>query len=228
VFYFYTNIGRYVRSALYGFITWLMSGSEEEIRQRKIIFSVHRGRFEEILYTQDFAGAISHRTGSGLRAISATVEFYQKILELLVSDPSPVEDKQVHTKLLKIMSELATPSKRQTANSGRLFTNTQKTQIHLREIFKSAIRCGICGGILDLRMGTQYDHIDPFANTRITDDENGRPSHPFCNNNEKTISKYRDGSAVFKLPAISSEQVLHGSNAQQLDMFRDTIFPDEP
>src|SRR5581483_27541 len=64
LFYFYTAIGRYVRSSLYGFISWLMSGSEDDIRARKTIFSVHRGRFEEILFTQDLAGAISRRAGS--------------------------------------------------------------------------------------------------------------------------------------------------------------------
>ena len=225
LFYFYTNIGRYVRSSLYGFITWIMSGSEEEIRARKIIFSVHRGRFEEVLYTQDLAGAISRRTGSGLRSVGATVQFYQKLLELLINDSSAIEDKAFHTKLVKVMSELTTPNKKQAENTGRLFTSTQKTKINMREIYKSSIRCGICGGILDLRMGKQYDHIEPFANNRITNDENGRPTHPFCNNNEKTISKYRSGSVVLKLPTIT--QTLITTNEQQLDMFKDTIFPDE-
>lgn len=229
VFYFYTNIGRYVRSSLYGFIAWLMSGSAEEIRARKIIFSVHRGRFEEILFTEDLAGAISRRAGSGLRGVGATVQFYQKLLELLVEDHSPIEEKQFRTKLTKVISSLTTPSRKESAeNAGRLFTGSQKTKINLREIFKSAIRCEICSGILDLRLGVQYDHTIPYETRRSTNAEFGRPTHPFCNNQRQAIEKYREGNNVIKLPSVF---VGMGDEAtgqlSMFDLFNNTIFPDE-
>ncbi len=229
LFYFYTTIGRYVRSSLYGFIAWLMSGSEDEIRSRKVIFSVHRGRFEEILFTQDLAGAISRRAGSGLRGVGATVQFYQKLLELLIEDPSPVEDKHFHAKLSKIMSSLTTPSKKQAAeNTARTFTGVQKTKINIREIFNSVIRCEICGGILDLRMGVQYDHTIPYAQRRSTNADYGRPTHPFCNNQRQAIEKYRSGNGLFKLPAVfvGLDTQIDGQMSM-FDMFNNTIFPDE-
>lgn len=229
LFYFYTTIGRYVRSSLYGFISWMMSGSDDDIRTRKIIFSAHRGRFEEILFSQDLAGAISRRAGSGMRGTAATVQFYQKLLELLIENLSPLDDKQFHAKLVKVISELTTPSKKDSDSSRRVFTSTQRTKINLREIFRSAIRCEICGGILDLRMGVQYDHIDPFANSRLTDADQGRPTHPFCNNQREAIEKYREGSNMLRLPFVSSGQNDMGSvhQATIFEMFQDTSFPDE-
>lgn len=230
LFYFYTTIGRYVRSSLYGFIAWLMTGSDDDIRTRKIIFSTHRGRFEEVVFSEDVAGRISRRSGSGLRGTAATAQFYQKLLELLIEDPAPINDEHFHAKLTKVLSELTTQSKKDSDNTSRLFTNTQRTKINLREIFKSAIRCEVCGGILDLRMGVQYDHIDPFASSRVTNVEQGRPTHPFCNHQRKAIENYRSGSYALKLPSVSSDQNTGGS-VHQADMFevlfKDTAFPDE-
>lgn len=228
LFYFYTTIGRFVRSSLYGFIAWIMSGSQDDIRTRKVIFSVHRGRFEEILFTEDLAGAISRRAGSGPRGIAATVQFYQKLLELLVGDPSPIGDKQFHTKLVKIISSLTTPSKKQSDNTGRVFTSAQKTKINLREIFKSAIRCEICEGILDLRLGVQYDHTVRYADNGPTAVDNGRPTHPFCNNQREAIRKHRDGNNLLKLPYVSPVQAIQNDSGQMsmFDMFTNTTFPD--
>lgn len=182
LFYFYTDIGRYVRSSLYGFLTWIMSGNDDAIRTRKVIFSAHRGRFEQVIFANDIAGAITRKAGSGPRATDATMQFYQKLLELLIEDSSSVEAKPFQARLTKIMSELTTPSQRQSENKGRVFTTSQKNKINLREIFKSAIRCEICEGVLDLRLGVQYDHTVRFADTRRTDVRGGRPTHPFCNN----------------------------------------------
>jgi hypothetical protein len=228
LFYFYTTIGRYVRSSLYGFIAWIMSGSDEEIRIRKTIFSAHRGRFEEVLFSEDMAGAISRRAGSGPRGIAATVQFYQQLLELLIDDSSPTESKQFHGKLSKIMAELTTPSKKQSDNTGRVFSGSQRTKINLREIFKSAIRCEICGGILDLRMGVQYDHAVRYADDGPTEADNGRPTHPFCNNQRDPILDYRAGSIVLKLPSTSTAQPVQNQMQQLVfDLFANTVFPDE-
>jgi hypothetical protein len=229
LFYFYTDIGRYVRSSLYGFITWLMSGDDETIRTRKIIFSAHRGRLEQIMFLNDVSGAITRKAGSGTRAIDATVQFYQNVLELLISDSSPVDSKLFQSKLLKILSKLTTPNKQQTEITGRLFTNTQKSKINLEVLFKSAVRCEICGGILDLKMGLQYDHITPHSEGGATDPRNGRPSHPFCNNQSKPIEAYREGRNLLKLPlALSLETPPSGPHQLSLfDMFNNTTFPDE-
>jgi hypothetical protein len=117
LFYFYSDIGRYVRSSLYGFLTWIMSGNDEAIRTRKVIFSAHRGRFERVIFANDISGAISRKAGSGPRGTNATMQFYQKLLELLIEDSSSVEAKPLQAKLVRIMSELTTPSQTNGANA---------------------------------------------------------------------------------------------------------------
>ncbi len=48
--YFYTENGKHVRSLLYGFIYWLFDGNDPQITlTRKLLFSVYRGAFEQIL-----------------------------------------------------------------------------------------------------------------------------------------------------------------------------------
>lgn len=229
LFYFYTNIGRYVRSSLYGFITWLMSGSQENIRIRKIIFSAHRGRFEHVIFSKDVASAITRRVGSGPRAIDATVKFYQELLELLVHTSSGIETEEFRSQLKPIMTQLTASIQKQTVGKGRRFTSNQKTTINLREIFKSALRCELCGGILDLRMGTQYDHAIPFSDSKITDVKQGRPTHPFCNNQREAIEQYRNGTSPLKLPPIFEHEVSQNSGYQLslFDLFKNTSFPDE-
>lgn len=229
LFYFYTGIGRYVRSSFYGFITWLMSGDDKDIRTRKTIFSAHRGRFEEIIFAYDAAGAITRRFGSGPRATDATVKFYQELLRLLITDSAPVNEQSIQSKLTEIMANLTTPSQRQKTNKSRGFTTSQKTKINLREIFNSAIRCEICGGVLDLRLGVQYDHITRFSDSGVTDVDQGRPTHPFCNNQRDAIEDYQSGEKALDLPLVDriEDSGKDGYQMSLFQMFENTVFPDE-
>lgn len=231
LFYFYTKAGRYVRSSLYGFIVWLTSGTDDEVRTRKLIFSANRGRFEQVIFDQDIPGAITRRIGSGPRATAGTADFFNKLLALLVKEKSEVSTENFQKELKVILDKMTAPRLGGMQKEGRRFDDTQKTAINLRELFKSAIRCEICGGILDLRLGTQYDHTIPFATSRVTDPEYGRPTHPFCNHSREQIEGYRDGNLDLKLPMIRRTVFESPGELIQLslfDLFDQTIFPDEP
>ncbi|HZQ06925.1 MAG TPA: HNH endonuclease signature motif containing protein [Anaerolineae bacterium] len=230
LFYFYTKAGRYVRSSLYGFISWLMSGGEDEIRTRKIIFAAHRGRYEQVIFDHDMPGALTRRIGSGPRATPGTAKFNQQLLELLVSDSSEVTSESFQAKLKVIQDKLTVPRSGKTAKEGRNFDDTQKTTINIREIFKAATRCEICGGILNLKTGTQYDHVTRFADSGVTDVAQGRPTHPFCNNMRDAIEGYKSGTQKLKLPPIAWNQFIAEGEVVQLPLFTlfdDTSFPDE-
>jgi hypothetical protein len=230
LFYFYTRIGRYVRSSLYGFASWISSGNDEDIRVRKVIFSAHRRRFEQVIFDNDIPGAITRKIGSGVRATEANVQFYQQLLELLVEDPSDAEDTAFQARLKLILDKLTAPRLGKMAKEGRRFDDSQKTTINLREIFKSAIRCEICGGVLDLRSGVQYDHKTRYAERRLTDTNDGRPTHPFCNNQRDLIENFRAGKAQLNLPsadALSLVLPAKGGQMSLFSLFDSTAFPDE-
>lgn len=230
LFYFYSRVGRYVRSALYGFISWMMSGTEDDIRDRKSVFSAHRSRFEEILWEYNVPGAITDRVGSGLRAVPATSSFYQRLLELLAEDSSDTKSDKFRQKLDGILKDLTARKSGPKTKEGRQFDDTQKTAINIREIYSSAIRCEICGGILNLRSGVQYDHKFRYAETGITDPETGRPTHPFCNNMRDKIEEIREGRLKLPLPQLEKGVFREGTPVIQPTLWSlmDSIqFPDE-
>lgn len=230
LFYFYTQAGRYVRSSLYGFVAWLNSGSADDILKRKVIFSAHRGRFEKVVFGHDMPGAITRRVGSGLRATQANVEFYQKLIELLIKDDSDVDSSEFQEKLKGVLEKLTAPRLGAKAKENRKFDDSQKTTINLRELFKSSIRCEICKGILDLRFGVQYDHIEKYSDSRITTADNGRPTHPFCNNKRDDIEKYQKKQSKISLPSLIESPFGNKDGVYQpslFSMFDKTAFPDE-
>jgi 5-methylcytosine-specific restriction endonuclease McrA len=228
LFYFYSIIGRYVRSALYGFISWFMSGNDEDILVRKIVFSAHRGRFENVMFEEDFSGAITGRIGSGTRATQGTAEFYDRLLRLLDTNPSPINDESFRKELNNIKEELTAPRLRKSASKeGRQVDDTRKSTVNIKELFETAIRCEICGGVLDLRAGTQYDHITRHSQGGLTDSRNLRATHPFCNNQRDAIELHQNGVRKLNMPRFIKEKLALKEMPAQFDFFNNLFFPDE-
>lgn len=230
LFHFYARSGRYVRSQFYGFISWLMIGSDQDVRNRKLVFSAHRGRLEQILYDHDIPGAITARVGSGMRAVSATVQFYQEVLVFLSANLSPLSSQETQAHLKDILAKITSSRVSQSAREGRQFDDGQKSAINVRELFQSAVRCEICGGILDLGGGVQYDHNKRYADSGPTQVENGRPTHPFCNNQRDAIERLRAGAARIELPPIFSYGLASVERNGQMSLFRllqGETFPDD-
>ena len=100
---------------------------------------------------------------------------------------------------------------------------------NINELFNSAIRCHICGGIVDLKFGgIQYDHVIKYKNTKETDPENLRPTHPFCNNNRDKIEDYRKGNILLERPIMRFDDAkthIISQSKKQLTLF-DMDFPE--
>ena len=56
-----------------------------------------------------------------------------------------------------------------------------KSMIYVRQALKSALKCPICGGLLDPTKSVSYDHIIPVRSGGTGDQENARLVHPYCN-----------------------------------------------
>ena len=78
-------------------------------------------------------------------------------------------------------------------------------------------------------MGTQYDHAIPFSKSKRTDVDQGRPTHPFCNNQREAIEQYKNGITPLQIPPIFESEIPHDSGYQLslFDLFQHTHFPDE-
>ncbi len=99
-------------------------------------------------------------------------------------------------------------------------TRNARNQINIRRMFENAVRCPICGGVLDLQKGKQYDHyFEQYAKVRITEIDNMMPVHPFCNNMKDQIEAGKSEGAKFKLPNLALDQQFASLGGRQLTLF---------
>ncbi|WP_082075408.1 HNH endonuclease signature motif containing protein [Pseudomonas sp. 2(2015)] len=212
--FWYNKQGTYVRGLFYGFCHWLLSGTTEEIKARKIALSAVRGELEEILiaYKSEYSD-IQHRGGAGFKSISKIAETIQNIVKILL------EGKDPHSARNEVENYLGAkkPSTGKT-NSGRSFTTKSKAEINIREILASSIKCQICGGLVDLKQAVQYDHIHHYAKSLNSSPSNGRPTHPFCNLHREEITKIRNKTHTITLPPLKIDN-LKGQPTTQLNLF---------
>ncbi|NMY43027.1 DUF262 domain-containing protein [Pseudomonas sp. WS 5013] len=197
--YWYNRQGNYVRGLFYGFCHWMLSGSDVEIKNRKIIYSSIRGRFEEALieYKDEFSD-IQHKGGAGLKSIGKISSTLQDLANIIIE----CSDSEINEKLENLFGNSKKASK---ASKSRSFTPKSRTEINIREMLKSAIKCEICGGIVDLKQDIQYDHIDHYSRSKDSTPSNGRPTHPFCNLFREQISNAKNQPGSLILPPLKNE-----------------------
>ncbi len=226
--YFYTDAGRYVRSLLYGLLYWLLSGSEENVLNRKRVLSIHRAAFEQILLDnkEDVVTGITRKTGSGHEITSQTAQYYQGLLELLIQHKDDVQSTAFSADYSALAKRLTNKASKVRISLGRsrLFTPNQKSALILDNFFYNPNRCGICDGILDPTADLQHDHILEHAKGGKTLPENQRLVHPFCNNpaNREIILAGKSGIESIKLPRFIDPDL--ATEPRQLELFDDPYF----
>lgn len=202
---------------------WLLSGTDAEVKERKIALSSVRGELEEVLirYKDEFAD-IQHRGGAGLKSLSSVVSFIQNLVEtLLLENGSTNESRDAKIRELFGVKATSTSIK---GGTSRSFSKANRAKINVRELLGSSLRCEICGGIVDLKQGVQYDHKELYASGGPSTPDNGRPTHPFCNLFRDRITNLRSGNETLKLPRLP-DTVQGEKNYKQLMLF--DAFPGE-
>lgn len=200
--YWYNRKANFVRGLFYGWCHWLLAGEETEVQQRKLALSAVRGELEEVLIQfKDEIAEVQHRSGAGLKSLPAVGTLLQQIVETLVANRG-ITPADRDAKIRHIIG--AKPAPRSKAGASRAFSKGSRVEINVRELLNSAIKCEICGGVVDLKQGLQYDHKQEYANGGRSVAENGRPTHPFCNLFRDRITQLRNGVANIHLPKIAS------------------------
>ncbi len=223
LFYWYNQRTSYARGLFYGFIYWMLAGSEKDITNRKILFSANRDTFEYVMFKlKRQIATLQEKGGAGLFATKRVGEFYQELLMLLHGDQSlGKDDPNLEDTVLTILKKRAriTVSQSSKTKSSRTYSRSDKSKINMRELFQQAIRCHICGGIIDLEQGLQYDHVIDHAISKSTNIEDGKPTHPFCNRYKKEIQSYKTGQMNFELPDFEASIGREKAQSSQLSMF---------
>lgn len=229
--YFYTRSVRYVRSLLYGFIYWLLSGSENEILTRKRLFCGHRKAFEYVLleYRDEFTTGLSRKSGSGSEVTVQTASYYQEVIKLLIehdNDVTSSDFEKAYRDTLKTRFDLVGIRQRRETGKSRNFTARQKAAKRMDALLASAPKCEICGGIFDPASPhghTQHDHRLEVFKGGQTVEANQRLVHNFCNNqaNREAIEKIASKQVRLTLPGFYDES---RGGQTQLRLFEDDLF----
>jgi hypothetical protein len=220
--YWYNRKGSFVRALMYGWMHWMLSGTDADVQARKIAFSSVRGELENVLarYKDEFA-EIQHRAGAGLKSLSKISTFIQDLVSLLV-DTRSTDSAVLDDKLRSLFGAKATASGG--AGKSRSFTKAGRAEINVRELLRASVTCEICGGVVDLKQGVQYDHKELYAAGGLSIPENGRPTHPFCNLFRDRITNLRSGKETIALPMLMNTTA-EGTAFVQLLLF--DAFPGE-
>ncbi len=209
LFYWYNQRGQYNRALFYGFMFWLLSGTENDIKQRKLLFTLVRGNFEHAIFTykkdiSDFL--ILGGSGAGLKSTKQTAGFFQNLLEGLLKNIELEKESEELETLFFVALNASKKSRKKTAKSSRNVSSRDKTQVNIREMFKASTRCYLCGGIVNLSYGgIQYDHVEDYAKTQQTDLDEIMPTHPYCNRHKDELLSLREGKKQINLPDFVSK-----------------------
>ncbi len=229
LFYWYNHRGQYIRGLLYGFLYWLFSGSNKEVNQRKLAFSAIRDRFELVIFNFKSEIAEYHgKAGAGLKAVKSMAKFYQNLVDALAKTIDiEVDSPHFEEMILNILQ--GQRKKRSNPKRNRSITKRDKTQVNIRELFESSTRCHICGGIVNLQYGgIQYDHVEDYAKSNITDSEGLKPTHPFCNRQKNEIKKLRENHSSITTPILKIEDkdTSFSSSRQMMLFINEEDFPE--
>jgi len=217
--YYYNAQGVYVRSLLYGMLFWLNSGNDEEKLQRKLTFAVYRKYFEHLLLEKKslIVARTTRRIGSGTEVTQQTARYYNGLLSLLMAHAGEVSTDEFshgHEELLETLGANDEKSKRALARHQRTFRGGQRTGVEVREFLASLQHCEICGGRFYPGQFTQIDHVQEYSAGGFTTSDNGRSTHPFCNNNRRRIQALQRTQEKVTLPKF--EDPTKRERSQQL------------
>ena len=204
--YFYNEQGVYVRSLLYGMLYWLNHGSENrDIRDRKRLFTVHRGAYETVLlqHKNTIISRIARRIGSGSEVTYPTARYFDGLLRIIIEHKDAIDSPAfqiAHEELIENLGVAPKPEPIEVTHTPRLYKGRDRNAVNVKDVFASFQFCEICGGRYLPGLFTQVDHKKRYADGGRTTLENARNTHPFCNNNRDFIEALRAGETQTKLP----------------------------
>jgi hypothetical protein len=71
------------------------------------------------------------------------------------------------------------------ATTTATISDDTKSMIYVRDAIANALKCPLCGGLLDPSKSVSYDHKTPVRNGGLGTPENTQMAHPFCNSGYK-------------------------------------------
>ena len=146
-------------------------------------FSIARKRLEQFLIdNKSVLGVILQNLSKGQR-----VPRMRDLFDFLVTT---LRDQGKQVKVEDAIGHLGLRGRILDVNviqTGPRISDDTKSSVYVQEAIKNALRCPVCGGILDPKKSVSYDHIIPKRDHGTGDITNTQMAHPYCNSNKDTI-----------------------------------------
>ncbi len=194
-FYFYNNKGQYKDLLFLLFLSWSSRGTQEEILNRKIRFTLARDVFEEAwMLGKDFIFQTFGRKGGGpFRMTYKYVDMLQRVMDLALEakdkslTPLYVVETYLREMDAKIHSDFMKQYEQDQGRPHGRFTEATKLHGEFLTLFHTAThRCATCGGRV-LIGSHQADHERKRSEGGTNSVTNLDMKHPFCNNHKDRL-----------------------------------------
>lgn len=223
--YFYKSDGQHIRSLLYGLLYWLLQGNSNEVRTRKDIFSVYRGKFEQIFRADKdtIVQGLSRNVGSGTEVTVRTALYFNDLLRLIVNYRGEIDSESFLVDYTNMATESGKAGKSTVqAVRSRIFTPKQRSTAVIDMLLDGLSACQVCGGKIDPTRKVQHDHIQKHRDGGQTIGTNQRVVHPYCNQRRDKIEQLRQLQTGVSLPIF--EVIDNPQAPTQLRLFSDEAY----
>ena len=193
--YFYNEKGKYSRFLLLGMVAVI----QEKLRNNNstwfIQFTDARQMLEQFLIRhKSVIGMVLQNLSKGHR-----IPKIRDLIELLVREMKDggtvtIESAFANLGLIGRIVDV------RAIQSSPDMTDDTKCEVFLRQALPGAALCPICGGILDPKKSSTFDHIKALREGGTGDVTNAQLAHPFCN------SGYKEAKAA----AVAKENAMIG------------------
>jgi hypothetical protein len=179
--YFYNERGKYSRFLFLGMTAVI----QEKLRNNDSgffkDFTTARRRLEQFLVdNKSLIGIILQNLSKGQR-----VPKMKDLFEFLVAE---LKDPKKEIKLEDAIARLGLRGRILDVNVIQTtphISDDTKSMVYVKEAIQNALRCPVCGGLLDPNKSVSYDHIEPKRKGGTGDPTNVQLAHPYCNTGYK-------------------------------------------
>jgi hypothetical protein len=178
--YFYNEKGKYSRFLFLGMTAVI----QDKLRNNNAgffkAFTAARKKLEQFLVdNKSLIGVILQNLSKGQRVPKIRDLFEFLVNGLQDGKTVKVEDAIAH---LGIRGRILDANVIQTSPH---ISDDTKSMVYVRQAVETALRCPVCGGLLDPSKSVSYDHIDPKRKGGTGDTTNVQLAHPYCNTGYK-------------------------------------------
>ena len=171
--YLYSKEGNYKIVSFYAIVALILEFENNTALQKQFIDV--RSDFEKVILEYDqHISEIVRKYREGIKSFTYVKDFYLEIIQKL----SQKQSKE------KLMTELLADEKRKKQKTSAEFSVNAKSAVVIKEAMEKALKCKICGGLIDSKSIT-IDHILRKRDGGQGTEDNAQIAHPYCNTTYK-------------------------------------------